>query len=327
MKKKAFVTGATGFLGLNLIEKLTSQNWEVIGFHLPGVDLNFLSGFAVGKIAGDLNNYESLVNAIPMEVDAVFHIAGNTSMWSKNNEQQYRDNVIGTQNIVNAAIEKKARRFIYTSSIAAYGYHKDPVSENTCSNAMTCNMNYNKTKYLAEQIVKEAVKKGLFAVILNPINVVGPYDVNNWTKQFIKPVYYDKLVAIPPGKAMWCHVKDVVNAHIQAVDFGEKGENYLLGGVEASFKEVVNEIERYLGKALSTKVKTKLFLRLLTYLLTIKSCIDGKEPMLTPAKYKRAVGSITCDYGKAIRVLNYQTSSLHEMIQDSFQWLHRENLL
>jgi len=325
--KTAFVTGATGFLGLNLIEELSKLDWKIIAFHLPLVDLKYLSQFDVIKIEGDLNDYASLIEAIPCEIDAIFHVAGNTSMWSGNDKQQYRDNVIGTQNMVNAAIEKKAKRFIYTSSIAAYGYHKNPVKETTESNALNCKMNYNKTKYMAEQIVKEAVTRGLPAVILNPINIIGPYDTNNWTKQFVKPVYYNKLLAIPPGRAMWCHVKDVVNAHINAVEYGEIGENYLLGGVEASFKDVVNEIERQLGKKPSAYVQSKYLLKFLTVLLSVKSGIDGKEPPLTPAKYKRAVGNITCNYNKAIQTLNYNTSSLGKMIKDSFDWLRKENLL
>jgi nucleoside-diphosphate-sugar epimerase len=248
-------------------------------------------------------------------------------MWSKNDKQQYRDNVMGTQNMVNAAIEKKAKKFIYTSSIAAYGYHKNPVSETTESNALSCGMNYNKTKYIAEKIVKEAITRGLQAVILNPINIIGPYDINNWTRQFIKPVYNDRLIAIPPGRAMWCHEKDIIDAHIKAVDYGEVGQNYLLGGIEASFKEIVNEIERQLGKKTSNYVQSKYVLKFLTVLLGLKSKIDGKEPALTPAKYKRAIGSIICDYNKATQVLNYKTSSLSKMVKDSCDWLRKENLL
>ncbi len=325
--KTAFITGSTGFLGLNLIEELKRQDWKITAFHLPGADLKYLSRYDVLKMKGNMNDYDTLADAIPYGVDAVFHVAGNTSMWSKNDKQQYRDNVIGTQNIVNAAFEKKAKKLIYTSSISAYGYHKNPVSETTRSNALNCNMNYNKTKFLAEQIVKRAAAKGLPAVILNPVNIIGPYDINNWTKQFVKPVYNNKLLVIPPGKAMWCYVKDVAKAHINAVEFGKTGENYLLGGIEASFKDIVNEIERQFGKKLSTHVQSKYVLKLLTVLLSLKSQIDGKEPALTLAKYKRAVGSITCNYEKAVKTLSYNTTPIETMIKDSFDWLRRENLL
>jgi dihydroflavonol-4-reductase len=327
MDKIAFVTGSTGFLGLNLIEELQRQQWKIIAFHVADADLKYLSRFDVIRKEGNLNDLGCLLEALPQDVDAIFHTAGNTSMWSKNNQQQFQDNVIGTQNLVVAAMQRKARKFIYTSSVAAYGYHKNPVTEATPSNALTSKMNYNITKYLAEQSVKEAVTRGLPAVILNPINIIGPYDVNNWTRQFVRPIYYNQLPAIPPGRAMWCHVGDVVDAHIKAVVAGVIGENYLLGGVEASFKDVVNEIEKLLGKKQSTRVQPPWVLKVLTILLSAKSMLDGKEPMLTPEKYRRAVGCITCNYRKAEQVLEYKTSSLETMIKDSYAWLKRENLL
>jgi dihydroflavonol-4-reductase len=326
MNRTAFVTGATGFLGLNLIEELSKGSWDIIAFHLPGADLKYLSRFNVTMANGNLNDYSSLLKAIPDEVDTIFHIAGNTSLWSKNNKQQYLDNVVGTQNMVNAAIEKKAKKFVHTSSISAFGYHSALIDETIASNALTCKMNYNITKYKAEQVVKNAASRGLKSVILNPINIIGVYDINGWAKM-IKAVYHNELFGIPPGRAMFCHVKDIANAHINAVDVGGNAENFLLGGVEASFKEVFNEIERMLGKKLTTTVESKSKIKLAAFIYGIKSKFDGKEPLVTPEKYKRLVGSITCNYNKAKNELDYQTSSLPKMLTDSYEWLKKENLL
>ncbi|MDP4093593.1 MAG: NAD-dependent epimerase/dehydratase family protein [Bacillota bacterium] len=327
MKKTAFVTGSTGFLGLNLIEELLKRDWCVIAFKLKSDNSPFITKLDVKIAEGNLSDYDSLVRALPFEADAFFHVAGSTSMWSKNDRQQYLINVEGTRNVVKVAFQKKAKKLIYTSSIAAYGYHNGPVNESTTSNALSCGMNYNKTKYLAEEVIKDGVKKGLPAVIINPVNIIGPYDTANWTKQFLRPIYQNKLPAIPPGRAMWCYSRDVADAHVNAVENGEIGANYLLGGVEASFKDVVNEIEKLLGKKLSTHVQSKYVLKFLTAVLMTKSKIDRKEPLLTPAKYKRAIGSITCNYDKAIRDLHYHASSLKTMIDASFVWLKKENLL
>jgi nucleoside-diphosphate-sugar epimerase len=328
MMRTAFVSGATGFVGLNLIEELLKRGWRIIALHVPSADLKFLSKFEVEKVCGNINDYQFLSDAIPYGVDAVFHLAANTSAWAKNNKQQYLDNVIGTQNMVNASLLKKVKRFVYTSSISAFGYHPNTtIDEHTESNALLCKMNYNITKFQAESIVKEAVKKGLNAVILNPCNIIGPYDTNNWTRQFIRPIYNNKLPAIPPGKAMWCHVKDVVDAHINAIDRGSVGENYLLGGTEARFIDVVNEIEKLLRKKESRFVQPKWVMKILVFVLFLKSKIDGKEPMLTKEKYNRAVGYIRCNYDKAVKTLDYKTSSLSAMIKDSYDWLKSENLL
>lgn len=328
MPKTAFVTGATGFIGLNLIRKLTRQNWKVVAFDLPSADLTYLNEYEITLVRGNLSDADLLCRAIPQGTDAVFHLAGNTSAWAKNNTQQYIDNVDGARNMVDAALEKKVKCFVYTSSISAYGHHpRECITEQTVSNALTCGMQYHKTKFLAENIVKDAVIKGLHAVILNPCNIIGPYDKNNWTRQFIMPICNGKLMGVPPGKAMWCHVKDIVDAHISAVDNGVAGENYLLGGVDAGFLDVVNEIEHCLGKAETQRVQPVWLLKLLVGILSLKSKIDGKEPMLTPEKYSRAVSHIHCDFSKASAALGYRTSPVNVMIEDTITWLKNEKLL
>jgi nucleoside-diphosphate-sugar epimerase len=328
MPKTAYVTGATGFLGLNLIKELMRQGWNTIALHLPSADLRYLWKYKVGLIAGDLGDPDLLRRSIPEGTDVVFHLAANTSAWSKNNARQYIDNVEGTRNLVEAALQKKVGRFVYTSSISAFGYHPgECIDETTASNALRCGMQYNLTKFLAEQSVKEAASRGLNAIILNPCNILGPYDTSNWTRQFIKPIYDGTLPGAPPGKAMWCHVKDIVDAHINAVDKGGSGENYLLGGTEASFLEVVNEIERQLGKVETQRVQPPWLLRLFVVALGVKSMIDGKEPILTPEKYNRAVAYIRCDYNKARTVLGYRSSPLAQMIRDTLAWLESEELL
>ena len=326
MKRTAFITGSTGFLGLNLLEELSKRNWEIVALQYKYADLVDLAEFGAKSVTGDINDYDSLVNVLPDKTDVVFHVAGNTSMWSKNNEQQYRDNVLGTQNVVNAALAKKAKKFIFTSSISSYGYHGKKIDEHEESNALSCGMNYNKTKYQAEQVVKEAVKKGLNAIILNPCNIIGPYDLSGWAN-LIRTVHDDKLKGIPPGSAMFCHVRDVVDAHINAVDKGAVGENYLLGGVEASFMEVFNEIEKLLGKKQTTITSSKFKLKLAMYILMLKSKLDGKEPLITPEKYTRIVGRVACKYDKAVKHLDYKTSSIRTMVNDSYEWLKVNNIL
>jgi dihydroflavonol-4-reductase len=110
--KKAFITGAAGFVGLNLIEELSKDDWEIFALYLPGEDISYLSQFTLQTIAGNILNMDSLLTAIPEKVDVVFHLAGDTSTWSKNNDRQYRVNVEGTAKMLDAAVEKKAGRFI-----------------------------------------------------------------------------------------------------------------------------------------------------------------------------------------------------------------------
>jgi nucleoside-diphosphate-sugar epimerase len=329
MKRRAFVTGATGFLGRNLIEQLVREDWDIRALCLPTDKTEWLNRLGATIAIGNITDRESLVQAMTDSPDVVFHVAANTSSWSAHDAEQYQDNVVGTGHMLDVALQKGAKRFVYTSSISSYGYQPGcRLNESTPSNALTCgHYNYGKTKYQAEQLVKKAVQRGLSTVILNPVNILGPYDVNNWTKQLIRPVFEGKMRIVPPGRAMWCYVKDAVNAHIAAVDRGTVGENYLLGGDEASFKEVINEIERQMGKPLSTRVTPTAVLWLAMTASELKSKVDDKEPSLTVERYKRAVAHISCNFDKATRDLGFKVTPLRVTLQATIRWLTDEHLL
>ncbi len=324
--KKAFVTGGTGFLGLNLIEDLMAENWEVYALHRKNSDLTYLKRFNVNLVEGTITDIASLQKAMPENLDAVFHVAGDTSLWKKLNEVQYQNNVIGTRNMLTVALEKKATRFIHTSSISAHGSQKGIVNEDTPSTAENSFINYDKTKYLAEKEVDKAVEKGLNAVILNPCHIVGKYDKHNWA-QLIQMTYRDKLPGIPPGSGMYCHAKDISHAHINAVEKGNIGERHLLGGVEANFLESINIVQKILGREPYKKSTPPAALKLVMWMGMLGAAFNSKEPTVTPEKFAILTKKSVCDYSKAIKVLDYQTSSLEKMIGDCFYWLKEENLL
>jgi nucleoside-diphosphate-sugar epimerase len=324
--KKAFVTGATGFLGLNLINRLHHKNWEITALHLPGENLKYLSRFEVTPVAGNILEVSSLQKAMPENVDAVFHLAGDISMWHKNDDRQYKINVHGTANMCRAALEKNANRFIHTSSSSAFGYHGTELTEQTVSNAMVCRMSYNQTKYLAEQEVKESIAAGLFAVILNPCNIIGPYDPGNWS-QLIKNVCQGKLPGYPPGLGTFAHAWDVADAHIAAVEKGQNGENYLLGGVRASFKEVISQIVDITQMDLSLKKISKQKLQMMLYLGRVKSFFDGREPLLTYPKFMRLTGTLICDDTKARKELGFKTTTIRKMLTDCYGWMKQEQII
>ena len=324
----AFVTGAAGFLGRHLIEQLSRRGWQVAAFCLSPDDVGAIEG--VASVAfGDVTDAGSIRAAMPAGVDAIFHAAADTSTWSRNARRQYEVNVIGTRNMVDVALERSARRFIYTSSISAYGYQPGrPISETTPSNALAKGDNYGRTKLEAERQIKQATgQRGLDAVILNPVNILGSYDRSNWSRQLILPIAEGRLHVVPPGVATWAYVDDVVDAHIAAVERGQSGENYVLGGVQASFKEVVNQIQSILGRPQSRRATPDVLLRVGLWAAEAKSTIDRREPALTPERYRRAVGNLRCDDEKARHELAYRHTDLRTMLTDTIDWLRQEHLL
>jgi dihydroflavonol-4-reductase len=328
MARTGFVTGAAGFLGRHLVEELERQGWDITAF-CRATDRTDPLPSTVRIEIGDLTDPNRVREALPDHVDAIFHLAGNTSTWSKNAAAQFRDNVDGTAHVIEAALAKHSQRLIYTSSTSAYGYQPGVrIDERTTSNAPTRGDSYGKSKLQAESLIKHAcAERGLSAVILNPVNIVGAYDTTNWSRQLILPIAKGSLRVVPPGSATWISVHDVVRAHIAAVAVEESGTNFVLGGVEASFLEVTNEIEAILGKPRSRRATSKATLRLLQLLTSAKGLATGTEPELTLAKYQRAVGDLLVDDRKAREVLGLERTTLHDMLAESIDWLQQAGTL
>ena len=324
---KAFVTGATGFLGRNLVEQLVEKNWQVVAMHRDGSDISDLEHLDIELVEASFLDVNSLRNAVPEQCDAVFHLAGDTNLWSHNNQAQYDMNVTATQHLLTVAREKNIGRFIHTSSISAFGFHDSTITEATQSFAMISGVNYLKTKFLGEHEVKSAVDNGLDAVILNPCAIIGPYDKHNWSQLFTM-VNDGTLPGVPPGKGSYCHVREVAAAHIAAFEKGRTGENYILAGVDCSFLQVVTLIGQLLGKTTPKKAVPSWVLYLLGIFGSLKSKITKTEPNMTIEKAKMVSKRVIAKSDKAVNELGYKADvSIDEMLTDCFKWMKDTNRL
>src|SRR2546421_1654950 len=221
--KSAFVTGATGFVGLNLVEELLRQGWQVTALHRANSDLAELGRFPVTLMPGDITDPGSLRAAMAEDMDVVFHVAGNTNLWSRRNAQQTAENVEGTRNVVETALARGAKKLVLTSSIAAYGEQTGELTEARKSRAKRSWINYQRTKWLAEEEVRKGIRAGLAATILNPGAIIGRYDTGGWARLFYL-VAQDRLPGALPGEVSAAHVGEVLKAHIAAAGRGEIGQ-------------------------------------------------------------------------------------------------------
>ncbi len=324
--KTAFVTGGAGFLGINLIHRLLANNWHVVSMDLSSSNTTVLEESGVQCVVGDITDPACCENLIPVNAHAVFHVAGNTSHWKLGDELQTRVNVDGTRNMVIASLKKNVKRFIYTSSIAAYGFQSNQITEDSVSTSENHWINYFRTKLLAEQEIHKGISKGLDAVILNPSNIIGPYDFSGWSRLF-HLINESRLPGVPPGRASFCHARDVADAHISAFENGRCGHNYLLGGVDASFHELVREIGKLLMKKVPARPTPGFILKTIGRASYGLSIVSRKEPDLTPEKAKLVCSELVCSSQKAINELGYQPHSLSSMLKDCHQWLINEKRL
>jgi nucleoside-diphosphate-sugar epimerase len=326
MPRTAFVTGANGFVGLNLVEELLAQGWRVIALHRAGANVDYLRRLPAARTIGDVTDAPSVRRAMPRGVDVVFHVAGDTGLWSKGNAAQERVNVAGTRNVVGAALERRARRFVHTSSISAYGLQRVRIDEHSPQLGGISPVNYERTKFLGEQAVRAGLARGLDAVILNPAGIIGRYDARGYAR-LVTMVAAGKLPGVPPGSRSFCHAREVARAHVAAATRGSTGENYLLGGTDASFLELTREIGAALGRPVPARATPAWVLRVLGAFGALQGKLTGKPPRLTPEAVRLATGKLSCDCAKAMRELDYRAVPLREMVADCVGWLAAEGLL
>jgi nucleoside-diphosphate-sugar epimerase len=322
----AFVTGGTGFVGLNLIQQLRAAHWDVVACHRQSSNLELIRRFGPRLVVADVVDREAILEAMPERPDAVFHLAASVNFWRPRNAEQTRINVDGTRNVVLAAIERKAQRFIHMSSLAAWGPSDgDVIDETSPSRAPGHQVNYFRSKWLAEQEVFRGIERGLEAVIINPANILGPYDPNTWARAFAL-AKQGKMPVSPPGAAPWCHVREVAQALLAAVERGGIGERYLLGGPQVSYRELFRIVNELLGQK-APRVVPGWLLMGLAALREGASRITGKEPEITLDMARVLIARVEVRSSKAERELGYRSVPFREMVEDTFEWLRAEHLV
>ncbi len=323
MTKTAYVTGSNGFLGLNLCEALVRQGWRVLALHRASSDITYLKRLAVERVEGDINDPPSLVRTLPREVDAVFHVAGSTALWSKLDAGQDRINIEGTRNMVEAALAAGAKRFVHTSSISAWGMCTGTIDETTPQLGASSPVNYQRSKLAAEGEVRKGIARGLQAVIVNPAGIIGPYDTAGYARLF-RMVHTGRLPGVPPGSLSFCDVREVAKAHIAAAERGRVGELYLLGGANASLLELVRIIGGLDGRKVPVRASPAWLLKVLAEAGEALALFTGKQPALTREAAAMATRSMFCDCSKAVRELGFERVPLEKMAADCHGWMKAE---
>jgi dihydroflavonol-4-reductase len=246
------VTGSTGFVGGSLCKELVARGHTVRAFHRESSNLRLLEGLAVEHVIGDLTRPETLQAACEgMEV--VFHTAALLGGPEKPG-QMYAITVEGTRAVLQAARQAGVRRVVHTSSVAALGVPETGalnqpalLDESHTWNYRSDYWPYGYAKYLAEMEVQKAVAEGQDVVIVNPSIVFGAGDIYRQTNSLVVQVAKNKVPALAEGGANFVHIMDVVDGHLAALEHGQRGERYILGGENLTFVKAVEIIAGVTG--------------------------------------------------------------------------------
>ena len=322
---KALVTGATGFLGTNLVHELVRQGWEVRAFGLPGSTTRYIEDLPVEIMLGDVRVYDDVDKAVD-GMDAVFHVAGDTSFWKKLFKRQREVNVDGPKNVARACLAHGVKRMIHTSTVDALGYNPDGLADETWDvyNYAGTGYNYADTKREGEKAVLGLVDEGLDVVVINPGSMIGPFDHTLQFGRLFGDIRDGKVPAIPSGGAPWAHVQEVAKAHVQAFHRGRKGERYIVGGINETYKTVFTLIAETMGVRPPRFVMPYWMAVAYGYVMEFISEFTNKPPDLNPGQARYMSVFPKYDSSKAVRELGFKLRPIEEMVKDAFNW-YKEN--
>jgi dihydroflavonol-4-reductase len=325
---KCFVTGASGFIGANVVHELVGRGHQVKAVVRAGSDLRGLQGAAYEPVTVDLGDQPALAAAM-RGCDWCFHLAASYHLWLRDYDQMYRDNVDATRYVVQAAGQAGCTRIVYTSTVGCIGLPRPhhgqltPSDEETPVSATQMSNHYKMSKWRAEEIAKNLAGKGLPIVIVNPTAPVGPRDVKPTpTGQVIVDFLNRKMPAYLDTGLNWVHVRDVAMGHILAAEKGRIGERYILGHADGNWtmKEAFKVLAEISG------LRAPLFRLPFGVALTVAHANEflarftGKPPRAPLAGVRMARYKMFFNPAKAIRELGLPQTPPREALKDAVAW-------
>ena len=325
------LTGAAGFLGSNICAQLIERGEKVRAFVLKGDPAIQYIPEGVEICEGDLCSAEDCDRffTVPEGYETIcIHCASMVTIHPDYNEKLMAVNVGGTENIIAAAKKHpEFKKLVYVSSTGAIpelpkGQKIKEVSQFVPYDDDKVVGWYSRSKAIATQKVLDAAAEGLNACVVHPSGIMGPNDraISETTGSIIK-IMNGELPVGMAGSFNLCDVRDLAFGTIAACDKGRKGECYILGNKEITFKEMA----RILHNACGCKQPLFYVPMVMAYRLADsmekKAARKGEKPIMTRFAVYNLDRNNNFDYSKAERELGYHTRSYIETLTDEARWL------
>jgi dihydroflavonol-4-reductase len=323
-----FVTGASGFVGANLVHELIARGHRVKALLRPTADTRGLAGVDFERVAGDVGDKTALAAGLK-SCDWCFHVAASYHLWLADYKPMYAANVDGTRNVLEAATQAGCSRIVYTSTVGCIaqpvmaGGKLTPTDETAELNPEKLSNHYKKSKWEAEKVALELARGGAPVVIVNPSAPVGPRDVKPTpTGQVIVDFMNGKMPAYLDTGLNWVHVRDVAVGHILAAEKGRVGERYILGNAEGNWSmkaafEVLAEITGLPAPRWRVPYGVAYAAALVD---EAKSKLTGKPPRAPLGGVKMAAYKMYFNPAKAIRELGLPQTPPKQALADAVEW-------
>jgi dihydroflavonol-4-reductase len=323
LSMKAFVTGATGFVGSHVARVLAEQGADLRLLVRSTSDPKNIQDLKAERVVGDLRDPASM-ETLMSGCDALFHVAADYRLWIRDPDQMYKSNVEGTRAILEAARKNRIRRVVYTSSVATMGFTSNghPADEDSPVSLEGMIGHYKRSKFLAEQVAIEASRGGMEVVVVNPSTPVGEQDIKPTpTGRIIVDFLKKKFPAYVDTGLNLVDVTECARGHVLAFEQGRSGERYILGGENLTLKQILDKLAAITGLP-SPKVRVPYVVALATGVVdeVVTGYVRGREPRATIDAVRMGRKKMFVSSAKAERELGWKAGPVDDALRRAVTW-------
>ena len=316
------VTGATGFIGANVVRALLEAGIAVRALVRRDSDWRNLAGLPVEIVHGDLRDQASLRAAL-QGCHTLYHVAAQYSLWTPHPEELYTTNVEGTANLLQLALHLGVEKVVYTSSVATISL---PADASAGDETLTLPLSeavghYKRSKILAEQRALAFCAQGLPLVVVNPSAPIGPWDIKPTpTGKIIVDFLQRKLPAYIDTGLNLIDVRDVARGHLLAAQHGNIGERYILACRNMSLRDILHLLADVSGLP-TPRWRIPYGVALATgYVSEWVARYTQKPPVVPLVGVQMARHPMYFTAQKAVRQLGLPQSPIDEAMRQAVQW-------
>jgi dihydroflavonol-4-reductase len=320
---RVFVTGGTGFIGGHVVRRLRERGDEVRALVRSPDKGRALADLGCELVPGALSNKDA-IGAAMQGCEAAIHGAAVYEVGIPKSEHRamYEANVIGTENVLRAALEAKLPKIVYISTVGAFGNTKGQVVDESYEHPGTnFTSYYEETKLQAHRLAKRLIaEEGLPCVIVQPGGVYGPQDhsaIGQQMNQFLAGRM--PLIAFPDLGFNMVHVDDVAAGVLLALDKGKQGEAYVLGGQITTMRELIQTLARVAGKKVPKRALPTPLMKAMTPFGPIVGKVMGQGPNLRELISSADKVTFWAKHDKAMAELDYSPRGLEQGLRDTLE--------
>ena len=323
---RAFVTGASGFIGGALTTRLLEGGDEVVGLARSEAAAEKVAAHGAEVARGDLLDEDSIAAGMA-GCEVAYHVAGVNSHCPSDPDMLLRVNVGGAEAAVRAAARAGIGRIVYTSSAASLGEAEGTVGTEDCAHRGSYLSVYDRSKHEGEQAVfAAAAETGVEVVAVNPSSVQGPPRTGGNGGIIIAylngklPVFVDTHVSV-------VDIRDCVEGHLLAAERGESGRRYVLNGATLHSLQALEIVSELSGVRDRVRMIPPPVARTAVAIAEAAYRLRGKTPSVCRARVRTILHGHRYDGSRATEELGLEYTPVAETFARTMAWAVAEGLV